>query len=303
MFARQVEHYGQIGQAFACDAVAAAHGKSHFAVIGLHVDGANLGIFRHAVSGNGASHHGQDVAQGGAVYAQHGVAIKRHAVQKIDKGFFQAAKVVPVGFHMVGVDVGDYGHNWQELEEGCIRFVCFNYDVLAHTDLSRTKGESLGLRLDRINWGNYDLVVIDESHNFRNADYAEEKESRYQRLMRQIIREGVKTKVLMLSATPVNNRFNDLKTQLALAYEGDPENLSKKLKTKRSIEDIFRRAQTAFNNWTRLPPEERTARAILENLDFDFFELLDSVTIARSRKHIETFYDTKDIGPPSALFS
>ena len=51
----------------------------------------------------------------------------------------------------------------------------FNYDVLAHTDLSRTRGESMGLRLDRVNWGNYDLVVIDESHNFRNADYAEEK--------------------------------------------------------------------------------------------------------------------------------
>ena len=102
----------------------------------------------------------------------------------------------------------------------------FNYDVLAHTDLSRTRGESMGLRLDRVNWGNYDLVVIDESHNFRNADYAEEKESRYQRLMRQVIREGVKTKVLMLSATPVNNRFNDLKNQLQLAYEGESENLS-----------------------------------------------------------------------------
>lgn len=172
----------------------------------------------------------------------------------------------------------------------------FGYDVLCHTDLSRTSGASYGIPLNRVNWGNYDLVVIDESHNFRNDDAFKERETRYQKLMNKVIREGVKTKVLMLSATPVNNRFNDLKTQLALAYEGDPENLSKKLKTKRSIEDIFRRAQTAFNNWTRLPPEERTARAILENLDFDFFELLDSVTIARSRKHIETFYDTKDIG-------
>src|SRR5882757_7043285 len=110
----------------------------------------------------------------------------------------------------------------------------FNYDVLAHTDLSRTRGESMGLRLDRVNWGNYDLLVIDESHNFRNADYAEERESRYQRLMRQVIREGVKTKVLMLSATPVNNRFNDLKNQLALAYEGDPKNLSSKLRSEMS---------------------------------------------------------------------
>lgn len=173
----------------------------------------------------------------------------------------------------------------------------FNYDVLCHTDLSRTSGESFGMPLNRVNWGNYDLVVIDESHNFRNNDAYKDKETRYQTLMRKVIKEGVKTKVLMLSATPVNNRFTDLRNQLALAYEGDSENLSKKLRTSRSIEEIFRSAQTAFNVWSKLPPEERTARAILDSLDFDFFELLDSVTIARSRKHIQTFYDTKDIGP------
>lgn len=172
----------------------------------------------------------------------------------------------------------------------------FGYDVLCHTDLSRTTGESYGIPLSRINWGNYDLVVIDESHNFRNNEAYKEKETRYQKLMNKVIRDGVKTKVLMLSATPVNNRFSDLRNQLALAYEGDSENISKKLKSKRSVEEIFRRAQTAFNTWTRLEPHERTARAILDTLDFDFFELLDSVTIARSRKHIETFYDTKDIG-------
>ena len=172
----------------------------------------------------------------------------------------------------------------------------FNYDVLCHTDLSRTSGDSFGIPLNRVNWGNYDLVIIDESHNFRNNDVFKERETRYQKLMNAVIREGVKTKVLMLSATPVNNRFNDLRNQLALAYEGDSENLSKKLRTKRSVEDIFRRAQAVFNQWTKLPLELRTARAILDTLDFDFFELLDSVTIARSRKHIQTFYDTKDIG-------
>lgn len=172
----------------------------------------------------------------------------------------------------------------------------FNYDVLCHTDLSRTSGESFGTPLNRINWGNYDLVVIDESHNFRNNDAYKDKETRYQKLMRQVIQEGVKTKVLMLSATPVNNRFTDLRNQLALAYEGDSENLTKKLRTGKSVEEIFRGAQAAFNLWSKLPPEERTARAILDSLDFDFFELLDSVTIARSRKHIQTFYDTKDIG-------
>ena len=172
----------------------------------------------------------------------------------------------------------------------------FNYDVLCHTDLSRTSGESFGTPLNRINWGNYDLVVIDESHNFRNNDVYKDKETRYQKLMNKVIKEGVKTKVLMLSATPVNNRFNDLRNQLALAYEGDSENLSKKLKTGKTVEEIFRGAQASFNNWAKLPPEERTARAILDSLDFDFFELLDSVTIARSRKHIQTFYDTTDIG-------
>ena len=172
----------------------------------------------------------------------------------------------------------------------------FNYDVLCHTDLSRTSGESFGTPLNRINWGNYDLVVIDESHNFRNNDAYKDKETRYQKLMNQVIRAGVKTKVLMLSATPVNNRFNDLRNQLALAYEGESENLSKKLRITRSVEEIFRGAQAAFNVWSKLPTEKRTARAILDSLDFDFFELLDSVTIARSRKHIQSFYDTKDIG-------
>ncbi|UFS99597.1 helicase-related protein [Nocardia huaxiensis] len=173
----------------------------------------------------------------------------------------------------------------------------FNYDVLAHTDLSRTKGESMGLRLDRVNWSNYDLVVIDESHNFRNADFAEEgKETRYQRLMRQVIQEGVKTKVLMLSATPVNNRFNDLKNQLQLAYEGESENLAKHLHLSTTVEKVFSDAQRVFNEWSKLPTETRTTDAILRMLDFDFFELLDAVTIARSRKHIQAFYDTTAIG-------
>ncbi|MEG7524150.1 MAG: SNF2-related protein [Chromatiales bacterium] len=171
-----------------------------------------------------------------------------------------------------------------------------NYDVLCHTDLLRTSGDSFGTPLNRINWGNYDLVVIDESHNFRNNDVYKDKETRYQRLMNAVIKEGVKTKVLMLSATPVNNRFSDLRNQLALAYEGESDTLGQKLRTEKDIDEIFRRAQKAFNAWTDLPPEERTAGAILNALDFDFFELLDSVTIARSRKHIETFYDTTDIG-------
>ena len=173
-----------------------------------------------------------------------------------------------------------------------------NYDVLFHTDLSRNGGFSNGLDLDRLNWGNYDLVVIDESHNFRNGSgtHSNQVENRYNRLMDRIIRAGVKTKVLMLSATPVNNRFNDLKNQLALAYEGDSENLNDALDTKKPLEEIFRQAQRAFNDWSKLDAEERTTNALLRNLDFDFFEVLDSVTIARSRKHIEKYYNTAEIG-------
>ncbi|MDD4126325.1 MAG: helicase-related protein [Methanomicrobium sp.] len=180
------------------------------------------------------------------------------------------------------------------------------YDVLFHTDLSRTSGHSNGIPLDRLNWSNYDLVVIDESHNFRNGgDFSDDeyeddedrgKENRYERLMNQVLRKGVKTKVLMLSATPVNNRFSDLKNQLALAYEGKSEQINKKLNTKQSIEDIFRKAQAAFNSWSKFDTEDRTTEKLLEMLDYEFFEVLDSVTIARSRKHIEKYYNTEDIG-------
>ena len=159
-----------------------------------------------------------------------------------------------------------------------------NYDVLFHTDLSRNGGMSNGLDLDRLNWGNYDLVVIDESHNFRNGagTHANTQENRYVKLMDKVIRAGVKTKVLMLSATPVNNRFVDLKNQLALAYEGNSEYINEQLDTKKPIEEIFRQAQKAFNAWSKLEPEARTTDALLRTLDFDFFEVLASVTIARS---------------------
>lgn len=173
-----------------------------------------------------------------------------------------------------------------------------NYDVLFHTDLSRAHGFSNGLDLDRLNWGNYDLVVIDESHNFRNGigTHSNKVENRYAKLMNKIIRAGVKTRVLMLSATPVNNRFVDLKNQLAIAYDGDTELIDSKLDTSKTIEEIFKQAQRAFNAWSKLEHECRTTDALLAALDFDFFELLDSVTIARSRKHIEKYYDTTKIG-------
>lgn len=190
-----------------------------------------------------------------------------------------------------------------------------DYDVLYHTDLNRHSGVSNGLDLDRLNWGAYGLVVIDESHNFRNGGRVtlnedkdeSEKENRYLRLLNHVIKVGVPTKVLMLSATPVNNRFNDLKNQLALAYEGDSKLINDKLTISKPINDIFKNAQKAFNTWSKWDVEDRTTENLLKMLDFDFFEVLDSVTIARSRKHIEKYYDTTDIGtfptrlPPISL--
>lgn len=177
------------------------------------------------------------------------------------------------------------------------------YDILFHSDLSRDKGLSNGLDLERVNWGNYDLIVIDESHNFRNGgrfDNDDEdddfKENRYARLMNKVIRSGVKTKVLMLSATPVNNRFSDLKNQLQLAYEGKVENINDLLDTGKNIDSIFRDAQTVYSKWAKLPPEKRTTEKLVDSLSYDFFQLLDAVTIARSRSHIIKYYNTNDVG-------
>lgn len=177
------------------------------------------------------------------------------------------------------------------------------YDILFHSDLSRDRGLSNGLDLERVNWGNYDLIVIDESHNFRNGgrfdnDDEEDdfKENRYARLMNKVIRSGVKTKVLMLSATPVNNRFSDLKNQLQLAYEGKAENINDLLDTEKNIDSIFRDAQTVYSKWAKLPPEKRTTEKLVDSLSYDFFQLLDAVTIARSRSHIIKYYNTNDVG-------
>lgn len=170
----------------------------------------------------------------------------------------------------------------------------FNYDVLNHTDLSRESGMSGDIDLSTINWNNYDLVVIDESHNFRNNSARNNKETRYSKLMNEVIKKGVKTKVLMLSATPVNNRMNDIKNQIAFMTEGNDTTFSEC--GIRSIEHTLKKAQTTFNRWTNLSDEERTLDNFLEQMDGDYFKLLDLVTIARSRKHIEKYYNIKEIG-------
>lgn len=183
----------------------------------------------------------------------------------------------------------------------------FNYDVLNHTDLTRPKGYSGEINLETLNWGNYDLVVIDESHNFRNTPSKAEGKSRYERLMKDIIRSGVKTKVLMLSATPVNNRMNDLKNQVAFITEGrDDAFVDQGIK---NIEATLRLAQKQFNQWVSQPVEKRTTATLLDTMSFDYFKLLDIVTLARSRKHIEKYYGTADIGrfptrlPPKNIYA
>ncbi len=171
----------------------------------------------------------------------------------------------------------------------------FNYDVLNHTDLSRDGGLSGDIDLAHVNWGNYDLVVIDESHNFRNKKAPKQgTETRYDRLMRRIIREGVKTRVLMLSATPVNNRLADLRNQIAFATEGDDTALEDAGVA--SIAATTRLAQKQFNRWLEVPDEKRTPGRLVEMLGFDYFTLLDTLTIARSRRHIEKYYGTDETG-------
>ncbi len=171
----------------------------------------------------------------------------------------------------------------------------FNYDVLFHTDLSREGGYSGEIDLSKLNWGNYDLVVIDESHNFRNKPNAPTRKTRYQKLMEDIIQSGVKTKVLMLSATPVNNGFRDLRNQIMFITEDRDDAFAENAGIK-SIANTLRVAQSKFSEWSKLPREEQKAEDLQKSLDFDFYNLLNTVTIARSRKHIQKYYETTGIG-------
>lgn len=171
----------------------------------------------------------------------------------------------------------------------------FSYTLLNHTDLSRESGYSGDVDLSYVNWGNYDLVVIDESHNFRNASTGKERMTRYERLMKEVIKSGVKTKILMLSATPVNKELNDIKNQIAFISEGRDNAFAVNAEIE-SISNTMRKAQAAFNIWNKLPAEEQTTEALLEYLNWDYFKLLDSLTIARSRKHIEKYYGLEKIG-------
>lgn len=171
----------------------------------------------------------------------------------------------------------------------------FGYTVLSHTDLSRDTGLAGDINLEMINWGNYDLVVVDESHNFRNNTRGKRDEngdvirkSRYERLMEDIIQSGVKTKVLLLSATPVNNDLKDLRNQIAFLSEGNDNAFTESLGIT-SIRDTLSSAQRTFTDWAK-HDRERSTRDLLDRLGAAFFKLLDELTIARSRKHIQRYY-------------
>ncbi|KPL91182.1 helicase-related protein [Herpetosiphon geysericola] len=170
-----------------------------------------------------------------------------------------------------------------------------SYTVLSHTDLSRDHGRSGDIDLSTLNWGNYDLVVIDESHNFRNNvrgkradDGSIIRKTRYERLMDEVIRSGVKTKVLLLSATPVNNDLKDLRNQLYFLTENDDAAFRESLGIA-SLSQTLTTAQRTFNDWAK-QAGERSTRGLLDQLGSEFFVLLDELTIARSRKHIQRYY-------------
>lgn len=172
----------------------------------------------------------------------------------------------------------------------------FRYDVVSHTDLSRETGYSGDINLATLNWGNYDLVVIDESHNFRNNTPGKKDEegnlirkSRYQRLMDDIIKSGVRTKVLLLSATPVNNDLKDLRNQLYFLTENRDDAFAESIGVG-SLKETLATAQKVFSLWAKRQPHERKTADLLEKLNAAFFKLLDELTIARSRKHIQKYY-------------
>ena len=179
----------------------------------------------------------------------------------------------------------------------------FQYTVLYHTDMGR-EGVSKAdqINLSTFNWGAYDLVVIDESHNFKGNPMEKENskgkrhKNRAKWLMDEIIKKGVKTKVLMLSATPVNNSLKDLRNQINLITEGDQSALYESAGIS-NISQTLETAQKQFTYWADPHKNpDRTTKQLLEKLDSSFFKLLDELTIARSRKHITKFYNEADVG-------
>ena len=176
----------------------------------------------------------------------------------------------------------------------------FAYKVLNHTDLSRRRGKSGDIDLEHLQWGTFDLVVIDESHNFRNGSVTGASTNRYTRLMNEVIRANGRTKVLMLSATPINNRLTDLRNQIELITEGRDDYLEKTDGIV-SIDSVMRLAQKRFNLWSSQAHGRHTTESFAEYVNADYFALLDALTIARSRKHVAKYYGTETGTFPTRL--
>lgn len=169
----------------------------------------------------------------------------------------------------------------------------FYYKIMFHTDLSRYKGDSKsGWDLKRFDWSKFDLIVIDESHNFRNRTERDEGMTRYQRLLHEVIKKNQKTKVLLLSATPVNNSLNDLKNQISMITGDndsafDDEGIS-------SIGNLLTKTTQSINRWDA--DEDKDKKNLLDQLPSNFYKLLELMTISRSRKHITDYYGTEQVG-------
>lgn len=168
----------------------------------------------------------------------------------------------------------------------------FNYDLFFHTDLGRVGTSWDGRDLEHIYWDSFGLVVIDESHNFRTGlKFDKDKhivENRYSFLMNKVLQGAVKSKLLLLSATPVNNRFKDMENQLELASSS--KDLSEILLNGKPLPQIFKKADSDFNKWLKSAKGEKTTDSLMRSLDPDFIHFIESVSIARSRSHIKKFY-------------
>lgn len=174
-----------------------------------------------------------------------------------------------------------------------------SYDLFFHSDMGRPD-----TKLDNWHWANYDLVVIDESHNFRNNAVRSEDDlegggrmTRYQFLMDKIIKaSGGRTKVLLLSATPVNNTLVDLRNQISfmagadVAKDKPVDHSYAAALGLESVDKTIRRAQARFLDWSKKPADKRHKADLIATLGGDFSKLLDSLTIARSREHISRFF-------------
>jgi len=155
-----------------------------------------------------------------------------------------------------------------------------DFFVRFHTDLNEARVEKYDDRADKYFTNDKPkLIVIDESHNLRNN-----KSNRYKFLMESILQPNEDIKVLMLSATPINNSLNDIRNQFNLMVQGNVYGYEESLGVK-NIDYSFRRAQKAFNEWRSSPAP--IISDFIKELPANFFTITDNLTVARTRKMIE----------------